>query len=212
MLLTVLIVILVILLKLIGSKLNPTLIKISEVEAKKHYTSIVNEVVCNYVNISNDTPDIFNTIVSTEGEIKSIDYNTNAVNKILNNITNTIQENLKLYDNSKKAIIAKVTLGSVLNNGLLSNIGPKIPIRIHYVNDINSSVKTKLTSYGINNVLIEISVVVDMTAQVYMPFFAQTIRLKSNIPIAAKVIQGNIPSYYGNSLLKDSAIYSLPID
>ncbi len=208
--------------KIISGKIMPILIKVAELEAKKHSTFIVNEAVNNIINYNDEKYNIFITTLSKDGEVRAIDYDTNAVNKLLNEITISVQKNLVKMMNDdgealnndvygdRKKVIAKIPVGVVFNNSILSNIGPKIPIRLHYIGDISSNVKTKITPYGINNAVIEISIRLDMTAQLYMPFVTKSIKLENSIPIATKVIQGSIPNYYGNGILKDSAIYSIP--
>ena len=49
-----------------------------------------------------------------------------------------------------------------------------------------------------------------MTAQIILPLMTKKKVLDYNIPVVIKIVQGIVPSYYGNGLLKDSAIYSLP--
>ena len=66
--------------------------------------------------------------------------------------------------------------------------------------------------YGINNALVEVGVHLEMTAQILLPFFTKKMQLECEIPIAIKMIQGSIPNYYGSGLLKDSSIYSLPLE
>lgn len=209
--------------KIISGKIMPILIKVAELEAKKHSTFIVNEAVNDIINQEGEKYNIFATTLSKDGEVRTIDYDTNAVNKLLNEITISVQKNLVkvmnddevlnngVYGNRKK-IIAKIPVGVVFNNSILSNIGPKIPIRLHYIGDVSSNVETKIKPYGINNALIEIRVRLDMTAQIYVPFAIRSIKLENSIPIATKVIQGSIPNYYGNGILKDSAIYSIPFE
>ena len=91
-------------------------------------------------------------------------------------------------------------------------IGPKIPVRLHYTGDVNSNITTKITSYGINNALIEIGVHLEVTVQVILPFSSSVKKLENDIPIAIKMIQGKIPSFYSGSILKNSDTFTLPIN
>lgn len=104
----------------------------------------------------------------------------------------------------KKGIIAKIPIGVITKNSLLANIGPEIPIRLHYVGDVNSNITTEITPYGINNALVKIGVKLEMTAQIILPFLTDKMVLNCDIPLAIKMIQGTVPNYYGSGLVKDS--------
>ena len=85
-------------------------------------------------------------------------------------------------------------------NIILSNIGPKIPVKLNMVGDILTDIETKVTDYGINNVVIEVIVKVEVYEQVILPFGAKKVTINTDIPIALKLIQGEIPSYFFNNL------------
>ena len=51
-------------------------------------------------------------------------------------------------------------------------------------------------NYGINNAIVQVSVKVTVSEKVIFPYETSQIKIESNIPIAMKLIQGNVPSYY----------------
>ena len=53
---------------------------------------------------------------------------------------------------------------------------------------------------------------VEVTEKVILPVMTDTIKVKNEIPISYKIIKGKIPTYYGESLNKNSSIYSLPME
>ncbi len=102
--------------------------------------------------------------------------------------------------------------GIVTNNALLSNLGPKIPVKFELVGDVISNIDTKITNYGINNAMIEISVNVQLNEQIILPFISKRISYTTNIPIAIKLIQGTIPNYYFNGMNKSSPNVFIPVE
>ena len=229
--LTVIAICLGILLNNINKKFSPILFETAETEINKFSTIIINKAISQVLGDKINTEDLFLTSTSEKGEIQTIDFNPIVVNQVLNIATTTAQENLKLleegnlnnlkeygYTNTKqikklkKGIIAEIPMGVVFKNSILANIGPKIPIRLHYLGDVNSNIKTKITPYGINNAMVEIGVHLEITAQIVLPFLTKKTVLVCTIPLAIKIIQGSIPNYYGNGLLKDSNIYSIPFE
>lgn len=75
-----------------------------------------------------------------------------------------------------------------------------MPVKLNMVGDILTDIETKVTDYGINNVVIEVVVKVEVYEQVILPFGAKKVTINTEIPIALKLIQGEIPSYFFNNL------------
>ena len=166
---------------------------------------------------------------SNTDDIQTVDFNPILVNKILTIATKTAQENLLLFEKGdiniseslgldlknakqKKGVIFEIPIGVIFKNSLLSNIGPNIPIKLHYIGDINSNITTKITQYGINNAMLEVGIKMEVVAKIIFPFTSKNVNLTCNIPLAIKIIQGRVPNYYGGSYLKDSQLYSIPFE
>ena len=214
----------------VNEKITPIMIEIVEPEVSELSTAIVNNAIKKVVDEDFSKQDIFTTVLSNDGKIQTIDFNPIVVNKILSisttaayndlksleegNFINIGIENLGLsqtkIDKMKKGIITEVPIGVIFKNSLLANIGPKIPIKLHYVGNVNSNIVTKINSYGINNALLEIGIKLDIVAQIILPLTTKKINLECYIPIAIKVIQGTVPNYYSNGMENQSQLYSLP--
>lgn len=220
------------LLNIINKRFLPILIETAELEVNKFSTIIVNKAISQVLEDKINTNELFETIISDNGQIQTVDFNPVIVNQVLNVATSVVQNNLKMLENGelesigiydmnlpngkienlKEGIIAFIPMGVITKNAILSNIGPNIPIRLHYVGDVNSNITTKITQYGINNALVEVGVKLEMTAQIILPFVTEKKVLNCDIPLAIKLIQGTVPSYYGNGLLKESSLYSIPFE
>lgn len=214
--------------KFINLKVNPILLDYANMEARKLSSIIINDAVSkNFKSINVD--DLF-IIIKDNEEIKSIDFNPIIVNQVLTSTTTLIQTNLKYLEQGKiellnlntdalidyntdklrQGIIYEIPSGVIFGNSFLANIGPKIPVRFSIVGDIVSYVNTNVTDYGINNALIEVNVVLDLSIQVILPFVTDKIDIETSIPVALKLIQGSVPNYYLNGLQNSPSI-SLPI-
>lgn len=221
-----------ILLNHINKKFTPILVETAKMEIGKFSTIVINKAIAQVLEDKINTDQLFDTVINNNGEIQTIDFNPIIVNQVLNIATTVVQNNLKLLEEGnldtigiydmdlpenrindlKKGIITKIPIGIITNNSILSNLGPVIPIRLHYMGDVNSNITTKITQYGINNALVEIGVKLEMTAQIILPFITDKMTLECDIPLAIKMIQGNVPNYYGSGLVKDSSLYSVPLD
>ena len=89
---------------------------------------------------------------------------------------------------------------------LLSNIGPKIPVKISLVGDVSTNFSTEIVEYGINNALLKVIVNISVTTKVILPITSEDLTINANIPIGMKVIQGKIPNYYLNGFTTKSNI------
>ncbi len=216
--------------KLFNNRLKPIFITIANSEAKKISTLIINDAVGKQLASSLTVENLFNISKDNNGNITSIDLNSMIVNKVLTTTTSTAILNLKLleegkieqlelpdsvivsYDKNdlKKGIIYNIPTGVVFGNTILSNIGPKIPVKFSLIGSVTSNINTKITNYGINNALIEVYVDLTVELEVILPLMTDNIEVTSSIPIAIKLIQGNIPSYYANAL--NSPSLSVPIE
>lgn len=222
----------IILINYINKKFTPLLLEIAELEVSKFSTIVVNKAIAQVLEDKINTDELFETIVNENGEIQSIDFNPIIVNQVLNVATSVVQNNLKLLEEGnldtigiydmdlpedrieklKEGIITTIPMGAVTNNSILSNLGPQVPIRLHYVGDVTSNITTEITQYGINNALVEIGVKLEITSQIILPFTTEKTVLECVIPLAIKMIQGSVPNYYGSGLVKDSSLYSIPLE
>lgn len=215
-------------LRFINLKINPVLLDYANMEARKLASIIINDAVNkNFKDINID--ELF-IITKEENEIKAIDFNPIIVNQVLTNTTTLIQTNLKYLeqgkiellnlntdalidyntDKLKQGIIYEIPSGVIFGNSFLANIGPKIPVRFSLVGDIVSYVNTEVKDYGINNALIEVNIVLELSEQLILPFVTDKITIDTTIPVALKLIQGTVPNYYLNGLQNSPAI-TLPI-
>lgn len=215
----------------VNKKILPTLMKYAKVDTEKMAITImsnsINDDVLNTLNSKN----IFNITKNNEGEVSSVDFNPVIVNKVLLLTSSAVSNNLKNIEkgnikdltflntdeynlkNLKNGVISEIPMGIITNNALLSNLGPKIPVKINLIGNVISSVKAKVKNYGINSAIVEVYAHIEVTEEVVIPFSTKQIKVENDIPIAIKIIQGKVPNYYNNNALeKNSSSLSIPID
>ena len=220
------IIIVVSMLKYISNNINPILLEYAKEEATRLSSIILNSATKKNINSFN-TDDLF-IITKEKDNIKTIDFNSKEVNNLLTNITYCIQDyfkkieegnlsNLELEyfnyynkDKLKKGIIYEIPIGVLSNNSVLANLGPKIPVRINLYGEVISKIETKITNYGINNALIEVFVNINIKTRVILPFTSEIDDISIKVPIAIKLIEGNVPNYYGIS--DSSKSFSIPLE
>lgn len=214
----------------IGKKISPGIIRYANIEAKRIATLVINESVNEVVDKTNIDKNLLNLNKNEENEIKLIDFNTQNVNYLLKEVSETVQKKiLKLEDgkatnlpvgnsvkgtmfkNIKSGIVCEIKGGSLFGEALFANTGPSIPIKLSFIGEVLTSIRTNIKSYGLNNAYLEVDIEVKVTERITMPISTKDVIIKKNIPIAMKVIQGRVPSYYNESIERLSESYSLPL-
>lgn len=194
----------------IGKTITPVIINYAEKQAKKIAIQVISSAVDEEITSKFDTNKLF--IINND----ETDYNTVEISKILKSISLNVKEYLNKLEQGKikdiglsnninvdekklkNGIIYQVPSGIIFNNGLLSNLGPKIPVKLSFIGDIVTDVVTNVKEYGINNAIIELLIKVSAEEQVILPFDTKQIKIESLIPVSIKIIKGEVPSYYLN--------------
>ncbi len=214
----------------INLKVNPILLDYAEMEARKIASIIINDAINQNITDNLNVDELFIITRDSNNEVKAIDFNPIIVNQVLTKTTLTIQNNLKYLeqgriellnltnnalidynkDKLKQGIIYEIPSGVIFGNSFLANIGPKIPVKFNLIGDIVGYINTNVMDYGINNALIEVTVVLELSEQVILPFVTEKIKINTKVPVALKLIQGSVPDYYLNGL--NSPSIALPIN
>lgn len=212
--------------RIISKKVSPTLLEYAELQAGKIATYIIRQAVSSEVTDKISVDDLFIISKDSNQNIKTLDFNPLEVNRLLSKITETVNDHLtslettefkkidlpssisSTFASSKEGngLVFEIPSGVIFKNTLLANLGPKIPVKLTLVGDIDSDIKTKITDYGINNAFIEISVYVHVVEQVILPISSKRVDVEMNVPIALKMIQGEIPDYYLNGIESKSSL------
>ena len=159
-------------------------------EVRKHVTNMINISTKN-ISFSNK---LFDTEKNNKNEIILVSYDSYEATKLINEITNNIQNNMDRYTNDY--VISKIPLGIIFENAFLRNMGPMINVRMMIIGDILSELETEVKPYGINNALIEVRVKVRVVVRVILPVTSKEVKINNIIPISINVISGNVPDGY----------------
>lgn len=213
--------------RFINRKVTPILMEYAELQVGRMATQVIRQAVSEEVTDKISVDDLFLITRDADGQIKTIDLNPINVNRMTGLVTEKVSDYLtkveigeidnlnlsaELFDSKKvkKGIIFEIPSGIIFKNPILTNIGPKIPVKLNLIGDIATDVKTKVTNYGINNALIEVLVYVEVTEQVILPFASKRVKVEMNVPIALKLIQGTVPNYYFNGSTESNL--AIPIE
>lgn len=151
---------------------------------------------------------------NAEGKIELINYNTKEINTLIKIINKKIQKKLLDLENGiindfllsdslkgdifavKKGVVFELPFGVIRNSTLFANIGPSVPIKMSFLGDVSTELKTSLEDYGLNNAKIELILQTTITTKATMPLSSTNKNIVINSPISIEIIQGNLPDYY----------------
>lgn len=168
-------------------RFNEIIVPLAEASARKHVTEIINNSTKD-IKFEND---LFIIEKSNNNEIKMITYNSYEATKLINIITDNIQDSFHGIED--KHVVFEVPVGIMFKNGMLRNLGPRIKARIDIMGDVISELETEVKPYGINNALVEVRVKLLANIVVILPFGSNEIEVKNIIPISINIVNGKIP-------------------
>lgn len=212
----------------VAKRVEKKLFTFAEIEVNKLSKAIVNQAVNDVIanKFADADEDLFEIGKNSNDDIQIVDFNPQKVNLILNAINENINSYFQklesgekdildikrntitntLINTNKKGVVFELPIGMVSNNAFLSNLGPKIPVRLSLNGELESCIKTRVENYGINNAVITVYVYIEVSEQILLPITSKKITIKNEIPISIKMMQGNVPNYYFNGLNTTSDI------
>ena len=196
--------------KILMKNINHYYLNYSENEASRIITNSILESINEEVLAQLKNKKLYTIIYNKDNEIEMIDYDSYLVNMFLRKITNNVTKYLSEEENKSNNTSFYIPAGSIFQNPILNNRGPKIPVRMELVGSVITGVSSKVTDYGINNSLIEVFIHIEVNERVILPVSAKNINISNDIPISYRIIKGKIPSYYSGS--NNNPMYMMPIE
>jgi sporulation protein YunB len=149
-----------------------------------------------------------------------ITFNSQKVRAALERVTHNIVTKLETIerDNFKDSksekpsqeqndgILYEIPLGRITDNAILSSIGPNIPVQFLLIGDVHTDIKRTFKEYGINSARHEVSIYVEVTVQVIIPFATEKKTISNSIPIIDIIERGEVPQYYNDGGDADPSI------
>ncbi len=164
--------------------------------------------------ISNlDLDNLFVIVKNSYDEIELIDFDITKLNTILGIVSDEVSHKFKEFNSGKgfdsyyssnlirrydNGIMLSVPLGVILGNPLFNNIGPRIPIKLKFSGQVDSDVVTSIKQYGINSVLLEMSIEIVVRQKVSFSLNSEYIEVSLSLPLVIELISGKVPENYLN--------------
>lgn len=153
--------------------------------------------------------DLFKVIKNKKDEIIEVIFDIKKSEEVMNSVTKQMTNSIQKKIND--SYLLYVSVGSMFDSPLLSNLGPKIPVKVDLTDVAMGSVRTKIKEYGINNALVEVYIDIEVkTAPVLLSKHKPKVK-KYSFLLSSKIISGKVPDYYGGIINKESTLFDLPV-
>ncbi|MEG0366752.1 MAG: sporulation protein YunB [Coprobacillus sp.] len=102
----------------------------------------------------------------------------------------------RMQEVSENGILSKVSVMSLLHIPIFQFISPSITIKYNHLSSVSTSIVKSIKNYGVNHVMVELSIEVNMKLSMVYPFFEQFQTHKIKIPVLLEIFQGQVPLIY----------------
>lgn len=126
--------------------------------------------------------------------ITSVTLDMLRINQLKTGVTKRIMEELR----SEEEEIVEVPLGTLLGSELFSGRGPLVPLILSPMGLASIQMRSGMRQAGINQVLHEVVLSVEVEVSAILPGFSAEARAASDYLIAQTVIVGNVPDRYSS--------------
>lgn len=175
---------------LIDRNVKPTLLAVSEVQARKIATQAINEAVKNKIKNDIKYKDLIYVNFDKDGKVTMMQANTVMMNSIASDVALEVQENIRNVASKQ----VKIPIGNALNSNLIT--GPYINLTIVPQGTVTVDFTTEFIESGINQTIHKVYLVIITDVRVIVPLASDVIRIVTNIPVAETIIVGDVPESY----------------
>lgn len=197
----------------ISNNITPKLLDISTYSLDTYNNHLIMNFISNETLSNKELNDLINIVKNKDDEIISVDYDVKKSYLLLQNITNELYEIVSkttykdITDHDfdiKDDLVLHYPIGLAFNSIYFNNLGPKVPVKIKFLSSLVTNINTKVSNYGINNVLVEMYVDIEIEDYIVIPFKKESIKKHYNVLLASKVIMGKVPMYLGGTIENSS--------
>lgn len=173
-------------LKFSSDKIKSTYEEIALKECRTYISGIISETIDDSID-----EEEFSSSFIIENEDDYKEFNVTYIQSLLKKISNNMYEKVKKDEVIK---ICDIPFSLVFDNPLISFIGPNIPISIKLIADVLVDVHSKVSSFGINNALIEILIDFEFEILIFVPLSVTSEKIDIDFPIYSSLFEGEVPS------------------
>lgn len=193
---------------LIDQKIRPVLTQIAEMEIKNIATHSLEGALNNKLGQTINMDELLVIDKDDSGYVTMLSFDAGEYNRILGETLSEVHDQLdqlkaghlnregeKVVEGDS-AILYEIPLGRALNNSLLADLGPTIPVRFQTISHVKVNMNDKVERVNINSTRVSLNIDIDIDVEVIIPFAITTDTISVTLPVGFSVITGPVPNYY----------------
>nr|WP_281419561.1 sporulation protein YunB [Bacillus alkalicola] len=199
--------------------IRPTLVDIARTETQRIGTLAINDAISKKILEESGMEEIIEYQYDNNGNVTSVDINAAIYGRVLRETVRRVQDYLNAIEHGRirditlptdvdveregatfteDGIIHMIPLGQATNNALLAHLGPRIPVRLSAIGDVQADFRDELITTGINNTWISIYIDLEVDVRIVIPFSTETEKVTTSIPVAMAWIPGEVPEFFSS--------------
>ncbi|MBR3211107.1 MAG: sporulation protein YunB [Bacilli bacterium] len=160
------------------------------------------------------------TIKKDDDQVSRIRYNTYEINQFNDLLVQEIQKEYRKmeqgnfdfdhyaiqerlrekYPYLQNGYLCEVSFNSLRGSTMFANLGPMIPIKLSFMGYVTSDVDIQVKEYGVNNAIVEVYSIVNVSNLISMPISSKTYKSTIKNVLSFEIIPGEVPQYYAGTL------------
>ena len=179
---------------LMGSvKFHRLLLDMAEAKVKYMTMQLVNETVSMTMN---QTDGRFQNLIIIDkdaaGNVQSIHTDVTKLNVLRSTIADKILGELA----EEKQIEVGVPLSNMMGLTVLSGAGPRIPVQVIPLSELQTEFQDSFEQAGINQTKMQVMMQMHISVGIMAPTLQRTVQIDAAVPVAQAVIVGGVPESY----------------
>ncbi|MEF9983072.1 MAG: sporulation protein YunB [Oscillospiraceae bacterium] len=177
----------------IDFQIRPIIKTMSAYQARVFSGKVINDAISNQLLEKNITYDkIISITLNEKGNVSSVQTDIVTLNRLRTDIINSVIESID--EISEQDI--EIPIGTLTGVQLFSGRGPKVNFKIKPTGFIETSLKNKFDSAGINQTRHQIMLNINLTVTAIIPGYTTTTEVSSNFCLAETIIVGAVPEAF----------------
>ena len=201
---------------MITNKFSKNLVEVTQMMVKENLTNSLSNNFKLSILEKYDIDNLIEVKYESNNELSDVTFKMNDAYNLASEICNelvingfTYESNLiNIIEENDHDIIVGIPTFYYLENPILSNIGPTFIVKLNYIRDFLYEIKVIVKTYGINSLHVELYLNLKISSRIYF-YSSKDISNDFNILISSKIINGKIPSFYGNVYEKNSGFLNV---
>lgn len=180
-----------------ASRMRPVIAVLARSEAREFVIRAINDAISDEIERGSlDYSQLVTLETDSNGNVRALTTNAAMINILQTRISDNVVDNVENVIDANMG----VPIGNAIGGMMMSGRGPRVPVRIPSVTNVETRFSNDFSAAGINQTrhVIMLEIVVEVT--VVVPGDMQVTLVETQVPIAETVIVGSVPNIYAAEL------------